>query len=107
MSVTIPGGLRFLPLANNSALEESVQKDRIKFSEVDEDTETLSHYILEKLGDLKTRLTLDYYIRRNLLSKLLFDLGTKNKVKFTITKSLQNLDGLVGQIRVTKSAVRI
>ncbi|MCX2678697.1 DUF2652 domain-containing protein [Galbibacter sp. EGI 63066] len=85
----------------------SYQKERIEFSEVEEGTETLSHYTLKKLGDRKTRLTLDYYIKKNLFSKLMFDLRNKDKVKSTITKSLQNLDGLVGKIRVPESSVRI
>lgn len=85
----------------------SYQNERIEFSEVDEGTETLLHYILEKVDDRKTKLTLDYYIRKNLLSKLLFDLRNKNKVKSTLIKSLQNLDGVVGQIRVPESTVRI
>ncbi|HET8736277.1 MAG TPA: DUF2652 domain-containing protein [Pricia sp.] len=83
----------------------SYQKDRVEFSEVDEDTETLSHYTLEKLGDRKTRLTLDYYIEKKPLSRLLFDLGTKNKVRSGMTKSLQNLDRLIGQIKVPETSV--
>jgi hypothetical protein len=34
-------------------------------------------------------------------------LGKKNELKSKITKSLQNLDGLVRQIRVPQSSVRI
>lgn len=85
----------------------SYKKERIEFSEVDEGMGTLSHYTLKKLDDRKTRLTLDYYIKKNLLSKFMFGLRNKNKVKSTVTKSLQNLDGLVGQIRVSKSSVSI
>jgi hypothetical protein len=62
---------------------------------------------LEKLDAQKTRLTLDYYIRKKPLSKLLFALGNKSKVKMVITRSLQNLHGLVGQIKVPESSVRI
>lgn len=82
----------------------SYQKERIEFSEVDEDMETLSHYILEKVDERKTRLTLDYYITKKLFSKLLFDLRDKNEVKSTLIKSLQNLEGLVGQIRVPENS---
>lgn len=84
----------------------SYHKERIEFSEVDEGTEALSHYILKKVDDRKTELTLDYYIRKNLLSKLLFDLTTRNKVKTTFIKSLQNLDGIVGQIKVPEISIR-
>jgi hypothetical protein len=85
----------------------SYQKEKIAFSEVDEGTETLWHYILENLDDRNTRLTLDLYIEKALFSRLMFNLGKKNELKSKITKSLQNLDGLVRQIRVPQSSVRI
>jgi hypothetical protein len=85
----------------------SYHKERIEFSEIDEDTETLSHYILEKLEEPKTRLTLNLYIENTIFSRLLFNFWKKNRLKSKITRSLQNLDGLVGKIHVPQSSVRI
>lgn len=85
----------------------SFKNDRIEFSETDEGMETLFHYTLEKLSNQKTKLTFDYYIRKNLVSKLIFNLKNKSTVKASITKSLQNLDRLVSQIRMPQSSARV
>lgn len=85
----------------------SYQKERVEFSEVDEHTGALFHYILEKLGKRKTRLTLDLYIKKTIFSKLIFNFGKKNGLKSKITKSLLNLGGLIGQIQVPQSSVRL
>lgn len=106
-------GLRCKVISDNgevstyAANHYSYQEDRIEFSEVDEGTKTLSHYILEKLGDRKTRLTLGYYIRQNFLSELLFYLGNKKKVKTVISRSLKNLGGLVGMIKAPENSLRM
>ncbi len=79
------------------------QKDKVQFSETDESSGMLTSYTLEKKGDRKTKLTMDYYISKNKLSVLLFNLGKKRKLKASVEKSLQNLAELAGQIKVLRS----
>ena len=42
-----------------------------------------------------SRLTIDYYIEKNLPAQILFNLTKKSKVKVTFQKSLLNLEKLV------------
>ena len=74
------------------------QEDKVEFSEIDESSGDISYYTLEKLGAFKTRLTLDYYIKRSLVSNLIFTLRKKSALKSSMEKSLANLTTLVEQI---------
>jgi hypothetical protein len=74
--------------------------DRIEFSETDEKKHNSSYYTLEKTGDNKTRLTLDYYINKNLPAEIFFKLTQKKKMEANIHKSFQNLDELVKEIKL-------
>jgi hypothetical protein len=69
--------------------------DRIQFSETDEDKKTSTYYILEKINDQRTRLTIEYYMKKNFLSNTLFNLKEKKKMEATLQKSFQNLDPLL------------
>jgi hypothetical protein len=55
---------------------------------------------LKKKGNRKTKLTLDFFIRKNLVEQLLFMLLKKKKTEDTIRKSLRNLTGLVKEIKL-------
>lgn len=70
----------------------------IEFSETEEDTGNLSHYSLEKLGDYKTKLTLNYYRDKNFLTGLSYAFGKKNSIKKSFEKSLGHLAMLVNEI---------
>lgn len=72
--------------------------DKVEFSEIEESTGAISYYTLERLGNFRTRLTLDYYIKRSLFSDLMFGLTKKSAVKENMNKSLANLSVLVEQI---------
>lgn len=76
------------------------QSDRIEFSETDEGKSSSTYYTLEQTGNNKTKLTLDFYIKRNLASQILFKLGRKKKMEESMIRSLENLDDLVKEIRV-------
>jgi len=80
------------------------QPDKIEFSETDEKKKNLTYYKLEKTSSNKTRLTLDFYIKKNIASQVLFKLIEKRKIEDTFRKSLQNLVSLVKEIRITKGA---
>jgi hypothetical protein len=85
------------------------QDNKVEFSEIDEKSGDVSYYTFEKLGNLKTRLTLDYYINRALFSNLLFTLTKKSALKANLEKSLINLNTLVAQIgdAVRKKAMAV
>jgi hypothetical protein len=71
--------------------------NRIEFSETDEKKYNSTWYTLEKTGEKSTRLTIDYYIRKNLGSALLFKLRNKKKMESTMLKSMNNLAELVSK----------
>lgn len=73
--------------------------DRIAFSETDEDKKHASYFLLEEIGDGKIRLTIDYYIRKNLLEQFLFSLK-KKKIKESLTRSLSRLEILLDDIDI-------
>ena len=78
----------------------SFHPDRIEFSETDEMKKSSTHYLLEKTGDNKTRLTLDIYLKKNMLRQMIFNLMEKNKLEDTFQRSLLNLEGLVKEIKL-------
>jgi Protein of unknown function (DUF2652) len=78
----------------------SFHPERIEFSEIDENRKSASYYLLEKSGDKKIKLTIDYYIRKNIASQILFKLNRKKKMEDFFQKSLQNLEGLVKEIKL-------
>ena len=73
---------------------------RIVFSETDEKKKVSRYFILEKTGENKTRLTLDFYVKKNVVMPILFKLMMKKKMENTFRKSLLNLDNLLKEIEV-------
>ena len=80
------------------------QPDKIEFSETDEKKENSTYFILEKEGNNKTRLTLDFYLKKNIARQIIFKLMKKKKMENTFHKSLQNLVGLVKEIKIPAEA---
>ena len=78
----------------------SYRPDRIEFSETNESNKSVTYIILEKIDDKKTRLTLDYYIERNVAGQLMFLLTKKTKMEDNFRKSLLNLVELVKEIKL-------
>ena len=74
------------------------QPDRIEFSESDEMKKSASYFTLEKTGDNKTRLTLDFYIKKNVAMEIIFKLIKRKKMEDIFQKSLQNLVELVKEL---------
>ena len=70
----------------------------IEFSEIEEQSGHLSYYVLEKLGDLKTKLSYNYYITRDLFSSMVFTLFRNKKLKLKYAKSFENLSRFVEQL---------
>ncbi|MCI0449454.1 MAG: DUF2652 domain-containing protein [Chlorobi bacterium] len=76
--------------------------DRIEFSEMEEKQKRTAYYTLEKIDDAKTKLTLDFYLEKNIIGKIFFGIGEKKKMEETFEKSLLNLDELVKAIKLPK-----
>jgi hypothetical protein len=78
----------------------SYQEERIEFSETDEKGKTASYFILEKMDDKKTRLTLTYYLKKSILGEALFTLLKKKAMEESLRRSMMNLDTLVKEIKI-------
>jgi hypothetical protein len=75
------------------------QADRIEFSETDKQNHSI-YYTLQETGKKKTTLTLDYYIPKNMLTEIRFNFSQRKKLEETFSKSMQNLTGLVKEIKL-------
>jgi hypothetical protein len=80
------------------------QPERIEFSETDEQKKSSTYYLLEKAGNNKTRLTLDFYLKKNLVNQILFQLMRKKQMEDTFHQSLLNLHELVKDIKLPVEA---
>jgi hypothetical protein len=78
----------------------SFNPERIEFSETDEQKKSSTYYLLEKAGENKTRLTLDFYLEKNIANESIFKLVRKKKMENSLQKSLLNLDKLVREIKL-------
>jgi hypothetical protein len=76
--------------------------EKIIFSETDEDKKSASYFTLEKITETRTRLTIDYYIRKNAMDELLFKFFKKQKMKRKLERSLENLEPVVKSIKLPK-----
>ena len=76
------------------------QEDKIQFTETDEERGTCTHYTLEKVAVKRTKLTLDFYIKKNPLSEIIFRLSSKSKLENALRKSSENLDGLAKDLKI-------
>jgi hypothetical protein len=75
--------------------------EKIEFSETDENKNTSTWYLLEKTGENTTKLTIDYYLKKNFFNQLLFNLTKKKKMENTMQQSLSNIAELVKEIHFT------
>jgi len=74
--------------------------DRIEFSQTDENKKTSSYFILEKITDDKSKLTIDYYLKKNAVNKLFFNLVKKKKKEMQLEQSLINLAEVIKEIHL-------
>jgi hypothetical protein len=70
------------------------------FSETDEDKKAGSYFTLEKITETRTKLTVDCYIRKNVIDELLFKLFKKQKMKRKLERSLENLESVAKGIKL-------
>jgi len=76
------------------------REDKIQFTETDEEKGTCTHFTLEKTGIKKTRLTMAFYIKKNLAAELIFRLTEKRKLENAFIKSQENLEGLAKELKI-------
>lgn len=69
----------------------SYSDDRIAYSEIDEGGKKMIYHTLEKLGDNKTRFTIDYYTDATSTTEE----QEINQLKSSLTRSMENLDKLM------------
>ena len=103
-------GTKFRCLLDNGqsviyASSYAYHPDRIEFSETTENGKNTVYFTLEKISAGKTRLSIDFYIKKNIASELLFMLTKKKKTETRFNKSLHNLEALLKEIDFSADAV--
>jgi hypothetical protein len=78
----------------------SYSPERIEFSETDEKKNSSTYFILEKTGNNKTRLTINFYLKKNIVVQTIFNLVRKKKMEEIYHKSLLNLEELLKEIKL-------
>jgi Protein of unknown function (DUF2652) len=78
----------------------SYTPERIEFSETDEQKKSSSYYLLEKTGNNTSRLTLGFYVQKNIVNEILFKQVRKRKMESSLQKSLLHLDKVVKEIKL-------
>jgi hypothetical protein len=73
-------------------------EEKIQFSETNEKRKCATYYTIEKTGDRKSRLTMDFYLHKNLIQQILFNLQEKKKMELDLRQSLENLEPIVMQM---------
>jgi hypothetical protein len=72
-------------------------EDRVQFSETDEKRKCVTCYTIEKTGD-KSRLTMDFYLPKNLLQQLYFKIRERRAMEQRLRRSLGKLEPIVEQM---------
>jgi len=78
----------------------SYQQDKIRFSETAEAEDETTYFTLEKINNNKIRLTIDRYIKKNVLSEMIYRLFKKAKKEKALQRSLENLGSLLQEINL-------
>jgi hypothetical protein len=78
----------------------SYHDERIEFSETDIKDHSTVYYTLEKTGENKTKLTLDFYMEGNAIKQAVFNLFKKKKIEANFQQSLLNLTSLIKEIKL-------
>ena len=78
----------------------SYQDERIEFGEVEEGTGNTTYFTLEKLGRMKSRLTIEYYIEKNFIKQFSFNLIKKKRLEMMYRESMSNVVELVKEIQL-------
>jgi len=77
----------------------SYHVDRIEFSETNEKDHSTLYFIIEKSGDNRARLTLNFYLKKTPLASMLFRQFRKKKMEASLQRSLQRLGDLMKELK--------
>lgn len=72
----------------------------IVFSESDEKLNGTLYFVLEKLSEGLSLLSLEYHLKKDPFRQLVFNLFKKEKMEASFRRSLTNLEGLLTEIKV-------
>ena len=78
----------------------SYEPEKIIYSETAEDKKNACYFTFEKVETGKTRVTIDFYLKKNPLMQLMFNIMMKKKIEQGFRQSLENLDEMVKDIRL-------
>jgi len=78
----------------------SYQPERIEFSETEEKKQSSTYYLLEKTGNNRTKLTLDFYLKKNSIRQILFKWTRQKEMENTFRLSMLNLTEFVKEIKI-------
>jgi len=78
----------------------SYNPGRIEFSETDEKKKNAYYFTLEELGDRRSKLTVDFYVKKDLVQQILFRLRKNKQEEESFQRSLQKLEELVKEIKL-------
>ena len=74
--------------------------ERVEFSETEESRRHTTYYTLEKIEENRTKLTLDYYLDKDVSGGFLFKLMKKKKMEASFHRSLKNIEKVVKEINL-------
>jgi len=78
----------------------SFSPEKIVMVETDEKKRGATYFIFEKVGEDRTRFTFDFYLKKNPVLQLAFNLTMKKKYESIFTKSLNNLEEFVKEVQL-------
>jgi hypothetical protein len=73
---------------------------RIIYSETDENKTRSVYFVMDRISDHRTRVTLDLYMKKDIIAQTLFKLTEKSAIERQFQKSLENLEELVKEIEL-------
>ena len=75
-------------------------ESKIIFSETEENKRGATYFTIENTGANKSRLTIDFYLKKNPFLQIMFNIGMKKKMYARFERSLSNLENLLKEIEL-------
>ena len=78
----------------------SYSPEKIIYGETDDKKSMANTSTFEKISNNKTRMTIDFYLKKNFVTQTMFNLVAKKKLKDQFNKSLENLAEFVKGVKL-------